>query len=440
MAFPQIIKLDELIAPISQDHPAGRDIREDRSPTSDYYTVKDARNSARAAERSAMFDDREVDLLSPWKDVARTAEKILTKKSKDLEVAAWYTEALIRLHGFAGLRDGFVLIGRLIDEYWEALYPEPDEDGLETKVAPLSGLNGDGGDGTLMMPIRNAEITLPGCDAIYSYFHYQQARDADRTADSDAKLSRAEALGYSIGDLNQCIGSASAEWAGNLVETIEASIEHYRKFNGELRNLCKDAAPPYTNISSLLDEVLRTVRFIYKDKLETLAAAIALPGISAVSADSGGSAGMASVAASQLAAIVAGTARPTEPLSSREDALRLLEQAAKYFRTYEPHTPLAPGLERLIDWGRMTVSELMAELLPEDQSRAIYSQLTGVKLDGSDTQRYVAPPVNLVASEAAAANSGSSNTDVNEAAARANPSWDSSPVSNEQHAASDTGW
>lgn len=84
---------------------------------------------------------------------------------------------------------------------------------------------------------------------------------------------------------------------------------------------------------------------------------------------------------------------PTGAISSREDALVLLEKAAKYFRTYEPHTPLAPGLERLIGWGRMTVAELMGELLPDDQSRAMYSQLTGVRLDGSDSQRYVAPPV-----------------------------------------------
>ena len=77
----------------------------------------------------------------------------------------------------------------------------------------------------------------------------------------------------------------------------------------------------------------------------------------------------------------------------REDALRRLTDVAEYFRRYEPHTPIGPGLERMIKWGRMTVAELMAELLPDDQAKGIYSQLTGVMLDGSDTQGYVAPPV-----------------------------------------------
>jgi type VI secretion system protein ImpA len=40
----------------------------------------------------------------------------------------------------------------------------------------------------------------------------------------------------------------------------------------------------------------------------------------------------------------------------------------------------------------MTVAELMLELLPDAQSRGLYSQLTGVMLDGSDTKSYVAPP------------------------------------------------
>ncbi|MCX2780337.1 type VI secretion system protein TssA [Microbulbifer thermotolerans] len=388
MPFPNTIDIDELIAPISDEQPSGSDIREDRSPTSDYYTIKDARNGARAAERSAIFDDGDTDLLAPWRDVAKSAEKILSGQSKDLEVASWYTEALIRLHGFTGLRDGFALIDRLVEDYWENLYPEPDEDGLETKVAPLTGLNGDGGDGTLLMPIRSAPITPEGDFGAYSFFQYQQARDADRIADDEAKAARIETLGYSLADIEQCVQAASNDWAQNLVETLEAAIAHYKSINEALRSHCGHDAPPSTNISTLLDEVLRTTRFIYKAQLEALAAASAES--SASGQDEATTGQESTTAAPVAAAVTAGVA--AGPVASREDALRLLEEAARYFRTYEPHTPLAPGLERLINWGRMTVSELMAELLPDEQSRAIYSQLTGVKLDGSDTQRYVAPP------------------------------------------------
>ncbi|WP_444908532.1 type VI secretion system protein TssA [Microbulbifer sp. TRSA005] len=390
MAFPNTINIEELTAPISSESPVGEDIREDRSPTSDYYSIKDARNSARAAERSAMFDDTDSDLLAPWRDVAKAAEKILTKKSKDLEVASWYTEALIRLHGFSGLRDGFLLIEQLVTNFWDGLYPVPDEDGIETTVAPLTGLNGDGGDGTLMMPIRSAPVTPEGDYGDFSFFQHQQARDADRIADEDAKAARIETLGYSLEDVDQCVNSATNEWAKNLIETIEATISSYKNINDALRSSCGHDAPPSTNISSLLDEVLRTARFIYKSQLDALAQNEAPEVTEDTQSDSPIEEAVPNVASTIVANAIAA---PTGPVSSREDALKLLEQAAKYFRTYEPHTPLAPGLERLIGWGRMTVSELMTELLPDEQSRALYSQLTGVRLDGTDTQRYVAPPV-----------------------------------------------
>lgn len=387
MAFANVIEVDALLVAISDDNPQGTDIREDRSPTSDYYTIKDARNSARAAERSAMFDESDSDLLAPWRDVAATAEKILRNTSKDLEVASWYTEALIRLHGFAGLRDGVFLMNGLVEQYWDSLYPEPDEDGLETKVAPLTGLNGDGADGTLLLPIRSADITPEGDFGGFSFFQYQQARDADKIADDDAKSARLETLGYSIADVNLCVRTAEPQWAQDLVDTLDESLTSYKKINENLRAQCGQDAPPSTNISSLLDEVLRTVRFIYKEQLDSLKVVEKALGASDTASDSAQStADPVGMVAQQ------GITLPTGAITSREDALMLLEKAARYFRTYEPHTPLAPGLERLLNWGRMTVAELMSELLPDDQSRAMYSQLTGVKLDGSDSQRYVAPP------------------------------------------------
>lgn len=387
MAMANVTDLDALLQDIAGERPQGEDIRSDRSPTSDYYTIKDARNSARAAERSAMFDDSDVDLIAPWRDVAKTAEKILKEKSKDLEVASWYTEALIRLHGFSGLRDGFQLIERMIESYWDDLYPEPDEDGIETKVAPLTGLNGDGADGTLLLPIRNADITPEGDFGGFAFVHYQQARDAEKIADADAKAARIETLGYCLADIEQCVQSASAQWAQNMVETIEEALSSYKSINEALRASCGQDAPPYSSITGLLDEVLRTTRFVYKSHLEAQNA------IETAAAQAEGAGSQPVTAAGEVAGIVQVVSAPSGTISTREDALLLLEKAAKYFRTYEPHTPLAPGLERLIGWGRMTVAELMTELLPDDNSRAIYSQLTGVRLDGSDSQRYVAPPV-----------------------------------------------
>ena len=69
-----------------------------------------------------MFGDQAVDLVGPWTTVVQVAPNILANTSKDLEVACWYLEALIRLEGAPGLRDGIKLIKGLIDNFWDNLY------------------------------------------------------------------------------------------------------------------------------------------------------------------------------------------------------------------------------------------------------------------------------------------------------------------------------
>lgn len=384
MTSPSVIDIEALTQPISEDAPQGTDIREDRSPTSDYYSIKDARNGARAAERANLFDDDEnVDTLVMWKPVLDLAPVILAETSKDLEVLSWYIEALIRYHGFAGLRDGLTLTREIVETYWENLYPEPDEDGLETKVAPLTGLNGDGGEGTLLAPIRNCSITTEGSDGTFSYWQYQQARDTSKISDPDERQSRFDSMGFSLQGIEGAVASGSADYYVDLVADLEVCNEQFQAINDLLMASCGHDAPPTTNIRELLDEVLRSIRFLTKDKLAHLNA----PEQGESATDDG-----AAIAGGTASAVGGGVAGASGPIASREDALKRLQEVAVYFRTYEPHTLLSPAIDRIVTWGRMSAAELMMELVPDNTARAVMTQLTGVQLDGSDVSEYVAPP------------------------------------------------
>src|SRR5205823_3951240 len=86
-------------------------------------------------EKSARQDElekREPD----WPAIIDLAKECLTTTSKDLFVAARLAEALLMVHGFAGLRDGFILLRRLVEECWDRLMPSAkDADGLEVRAA-----------------------------------------------------------------------------------------------------------------------------------------------------------------------------------------------------------------------------------------------------------------------------------------------------------------
>src|SRR5947209_4128077 len=158
MASDQIIDLAKLCIPLQGDQPVGVDPRSDTSPRSPYYALKDARNGARATERRIMADGG--DTAPPdWRPVKELSVKILAEQAKDLEITAYLIEALVRLHSFAGLRDGFSLARQLVEQFWDNIYPLPDEDGLETRLAPMTGLNGADGEGTLINPIARVRLT-----------------------------------------------------------------------------------------------------------------------------------------------------------------------------------------------------------------------------------------------------------------------------------------
>lgn len=369
-----LIDIATLTQPVTEAQPHGSDLREDASPTSAYYRIKDARNAARAAERASLFDPEAASgILKEWKPILELAPGILKDQSKDLEVVSWYIEALVRFHDFAGLRAGFSLARSLVEQYWDGLFPLPDEDGIETRVAPLAGLNGESGEGTLLAPMRNALITPDVAGGGFSYWQYQQARDAGKIADEDKRAEKLAILGFSPSDIQQAVNTAPEAFYQTLVNDLETAAADYRAMNDQLRKHCGNLAPPFSLILETLEEITRTVRFLAKDKLGSQESVVETVGDTAVTTSN-----------------VSAPRASTGPIGSREDALRKLEEVAVFFRATEPHTPLVSGIERLVRWGRMSMAELILELVPDPTARAFYEHLTGANFNPDSSHNNAA--------------------------------------------------
>ncbi len=152
--FPNGFDLAALLEPIPGDIPQGLDIREDFSSQSPYNRLRDARSDARDAEK--MIDNGDPNAGDPapmWRTVREIGLKTIRETAKDLEVAAWVTEAYVRSDGLAGLAAGAALITGLAENYWDGLFPLPDDYGIETRIAPVTGLNGRDGGGSLIQPL-----------------------------------------------------------------------------------------------------------------------------------------------------------------------------------------------------------------------------------------------------------------------------------------------
>lgn len=67
------------------------------------------------------------------------------------------------------------------------------------------------------------------------------------------------------------------------------------------------------------------------------------------------------------------------PINSREDAYRLLEAVADYLERTEPHSPTPYLVKRAVTWGRMSLADLMQEIVREEGDISRYFSLLGIK-------------------------------------------------------------
>ncbi|PSU34132.1 type VI secretion system protein TssA [Photobacterium lutimaris] len=353
-----------LMQPISNELPAGEDPRTDTSPYSAYYTLKDVRNTARATERRSLVDNEP--LLSSahhWKDILEQVPDLLNSTSKDLEFTAWLIEALVRNYGFSGLASGFKIATILISEFWPHLYPFPDEDGVETRVASIVGLNGIEGEGTLLLPIACIPITDFSGGKNFSLWEYEQALEIERL-DEDKKKQRIDSGGIELKDVIEAVNGSSSIFYQALYRDIAYSIEQYNEMV-EAMDLACGTPQPSTNISKRLQSCLDAISYLAKDKLDVEVKAEDLS-----SEDEQNS--VYEDRANQVLDV---------QLNTRQEAINHLKAIAAFFKKTEPHSPMAYGIEQVIRWSDMALPDLLEELITDGDARKGYCRLVGILAD-----------------------------------------------------------
>jgi type VI secretion system protein ImpA len=368
MTSSSVLDLVSILKPISDEFPAGRDQREDASPTSVYYLLKDARSQARAAERQTLMGDDSA--VADWRPITEAAPDFLATVSKDLEITAYLIEGLVRHHGFSGLRDGFSLVRQLFESFPDSLYPRPDEDGVETLLAPLAGLNGNDAEGTLISPIRNVPITPRIDEGEFGLATYEQAMDLERS-DSDQRERRIDQGAIPLDTFNAALGSGSAEWFGELRDDIVAALAEWSALGSHLDEKYGRDAPPTSNIKNALTACLEAVESLARDKLATLVTDVE-----------------EEVVTDEAAPGVDGAPKKTgdllDNMKNREDAFQVILKVSSYFRKTEPHSPISYALEQIVRWGRLPLPDLLKELINDESAVTQMFRLVGIQGKNSD--------------------------------------------------------
>jgi len=366
-----MLDFSTLLQPISKEAPSGANLREDISSNSLYYQIKDARTAARTAERNQTQGIEPNDAKTHWRIVYKLGIDILASHSKDLDITAWLIEALVREHGFAGLRDGFHLTKELISQYWDTLYPEPDEEeGIIAKIAPLMGLNGSEVDGTLIVPIASVCITEGTTAGPFNFWQYQQAQKVDLLADPNKREQRIASGAISIKEFKTAVNETSKIFFETLLGDLQSCINEFTLLTNMLDKKCGENAPPSSSIRNKLTKCLTCARIISKDILDKITESN--PEITNNLTDQ------------QSATDAIHFSNDNNTLANRTLALQTLLQIAKFFRQTEPHSPIPYLLERTVKWGKMSLHDLLNELIADEKAREQVCDLTGITKRGNE--------------------------------------------------------
>src|SRR5262249_7596109 len=145
--------------------------------------------------------------------------------------------ALLRTHRLAGLRDGLVLMNGLIDRYWDGLFPLPDEDGLETRLIPLSSLGGAEAEGRLIAPLKRVPLTEGANDSPpFSFWQYENA------------VSGAADGGATITAFAASLQRSSDEFVRDLADDAQACLVAMAQLDTALETRCGAEAPSFSRI------------------------------------------------------------------------------------------------------------------------------------------------------------------------------------------------
>lgn len=354
---------DELLEPISGDEPSGPFLRYETSDTT-YAEIKEARTEEEDLPRGDWERERKT---ADWRRVEELATEALAERSKDLQLAAWLTEALVHREGFGGLRDGLRLLRELLERFWDSVHPRIEDGDVEFRASALTWVGERLGDA-----VRSVPLNADG----HSFVDYRVSReigyeeDAEEDPEKREARERAVEEGRPTGEeFDAAFEATPKAWYRDLESDLEAALQALDELEDLSDKRFDDAAPSYRRLREDLGEVQRVAGRLLERKLEMdpdpvepeLAAPEDPAGASgstgaAEAAGAEGGSGTGGSGGTSTSGSAGGAAAGVDP-RSRDEAGALVGRAARFLRRRDPTNPGPYLMLRGLRWGELRTGD-----------------------------------------------------------------------------------
>jgi len=359
------VDLEKLLQPISADNPAGEWLRYEGT----YDRIQEARR-----------EDDESLPQGVWKTKLKRSEptavvslcsEALQQRTKDLQIAAFLTEAWMKLSGLEGAVVGLRLLQGLCERFWPTLYPLIDDTDLSFRLSPFEWL-----DQRLAALVR----TLPLCSAAgrravtYADWERLLSKSARRAKEEEAATSGDDAPPTQDAYLALLQRAPSAELL-KLANELDAMHQQMEGLVKAVDGLAGQETALLLHSRRLIEGVLGLLR-PYGAEAARVVEAVRNQPAEAGSETGSGPAVAGRVSAGAGALPVGG--RGGAAIESRAQAYLILDEVAEYLLRTEPHSPTGYLIKRAVRWGELPLTRLLLELVPEERNVAAIYQLLGV--------------------------------------------------------------
>jgi type VI secretion system protein ImpA len=336
LAFPQTSDVQELLQPIPGPNPAGESLR--------YQGTYDRISEARREDDPNLSQGIYKASLkrADWATAEAICVDALATRTKDLQIAGWLLEAWLHLYGFAGVAKGLRLMAGLCDQFWNDLYPAIESGDLEGRIAPFDWI-----EQKLTLKLKQIPLTLPDefTGESYSYVDWQSACHFENLAMKDPRALQ-EALAKihpTVATFRATVASTDRTFYIELVEDLAEAIDACVLVEQVLDQKCGKEAPGLRQLKECLGAIQE---LIFQD-------------LQIREAESEEDEELVPTAADEPEMEL----WTTGPIRSRSDAYRRLSEAADYLLRTEPHSPTPYLVKRAVEWGNMSLPELLQQIV-----------------------------------------------------------------------------
>lgn len=330
------LDVESLLAPVSDDAPAGVDLSDDN----ERFVLDDTFSQSASIDPTAPSGGEEIRI--EWRDIIDRIEAQL-KRSKDLWLAIYLCRAGAAWGRLDIIETGILTLEGLVERYWTTMYPSL-EDGV---IGRVNAVNSLAQRRAFIIPLERVKLLV---DERLGEF---TAADIDRFA-----KNRTDAEGYGFfQNLLDTKGPASLLEAQHKLEVISISC-------GRIEALFKTQSGQTPNLTPVRETIDRFVSALKTFTANAVTEEVAMPDTSE------------EAPAETAAAAPARRAGGPAEINSRDDVVKMIDLICAYYERTEPSSPVPFALRRAKAWVNMSFMDILQDVSPgavDDAGRVLNS-------------------------------------------------------------------